>query len=123
MPSRKNERKSRSTRRSKQSGGAPSDAEIRAAMLSVIVEDYDYERMIENDSNSIDHTKSYDEFVQYNENCALALSDTDRFVFMLMVKRVKAGKVKAMDMEYASGNKAYNMFFDKSKDFVFVMPR
>jgi tRNA splicing ligase len=120
MPSRKNQRK---TQRNRQSGGAPSDDDIRTALNSVLVHDYDYDRMVDNDSNSIDTTKSYDEFVEYNVNCALALSDTDRFVFMLMVKRVKAGKVKAMDMEYANGNKAYNMFFDKSKDFVFVMPR
>ena len=123
MPSRKNQRKSRATRRNRQSGGAPSDAEIRAAMMSVIVKDYDYERMLDNDSNAIDTTKSYDEFVQYNVDCALALSETDRFVFLLMVKRVNAAKVKAMDMEHATSMRADNMFFDIGKDFVFVMPR
>ena len=91
--------------------------------MSVIVKDYDYERMLDNDSNAIDTTKSYDEFVQYNVDCALALSETDRFVFLLMVKRVNAAKVKAMDMEHASSMGADNMFFDKSRDFVFVMPR
>ena len=123
MPTRKNQRKNRSTRRNRQRGGAPTDVELVNALMSVIIDEDDYERMVGYESSAIDNTKSYDEFVEWNKSCVKAQSDTDKFLFVLMAKRVKSGLIEMVDMETANPWNASNLFFDTTKHFVFVHPR
>ena len=118
--SRKNERK---TRRNRQSGGAPTDEALVAALMSVIVDESDHDRMLDYESSAIDHTKSYDEFVEWNKACVKAQSETDKFVFILMAKRVKSGVIEMIDMETAGPWAASNLFFDTTKHLVFVHPQ
>ena len=121
--SRKNQRKNRTTRRNRQSGGAPTDAELVAALNSVMIDDHDYRRMIAYESSAIDETKSYDEFIEWNKACVKAQSDTDKFVFILMARRVAGGMIEMIDMESAGPWTASNLFFDTDKKLVFVHPR
>ena len=123
MPTRKNQRKNRSTRRNRQSGGAPTDAELVAALMSVIIDDDVYSRMVDNESSAVDSAKSYDEFVEWNKSCVKAQSDTDKFIFILMAKRVKSGLIEMVDMETTNPWNATNLFFDTTKHFVFAHPR
>jgi hypothetical protein len=123
MSTRKNQRKNRSTRRNRQSGGAPTDAELVAALMSVIIDEDDYERMVGYESSAIDNTKSYAEFVEWNKSCVKTQSDTDKFLFVLMAKRVKSGLIEMVDMETTNPWNASNLFFDTTKHFVFVHPR
>lgn len=123
MPSRKNNRKSRGTRRNRQSGGAPTDAELEAAVLSVIVDELDYERMRENEARGINAGKDWDAFLEFNQQCAKEMSDTDKFMFMLLTKRIKANKFKQMDLESCVVFGTTNMFFTTAKELVFVNPR
>ena len=123
MSTRKNQRKNRSTRRNRQSGGAPTDAELVAALMSVIIDEDDYERMVGYESSAIDNTKSYGEFVEWNKSCVKTQSDTDKFLFVLMAKRVKSGLIEMVDMETTNPWNASNLFFDTTKHFVFVHPR
>ena len=91
--------------------------------MSVIIDDSDYERMVEYESSAIDNTKSYDEFVDWNKSCVKAQSDTDKFLFILMAKRVKSGVIEMIDMESPGPWTASNIFFDTTKKFVFVHPQ
>lgn len=118
MPSRKNNRKSRRTRRNRQSGGAPTDAELEAALMSVIVDKYDYQRMVDYKSNAIDVKKSYDEFLTFNKACLKAKSKDDKIRFLFMVKRTLSKKMKMMFMENPHAVTVTHFFFDLEKNHV-----
>jgi hypothetical protein len=99
------------------------DEELEAALMSVIVDEYDYQRMVDYKSNAIDVQKSYDEFLTFNKACLKAKSDDDKIRFLFMVKRTLSKKMMVMDMENAYAVRVTNFFFDLKKNHVHVTPR
>lgn len=102
---------------------APTDAELEAALMSVIIDTYDYQRMIDYKSNAIDVEKSYEEFVTFNKACVKNKSKDDKIRFLFMVKRTLAKKMMVMDMENPYAVRVTNFFFDLKKNHVHVTPR
>ena len=98
MPTRVLSRKNNRTRRNKQSGGEPpTDAKLKEAVVSVLVDEDDYERMREYNAEGIDVEKDWDDFLEFNQQCAINMSDVDKFMLMLLAKRIKANKIKHMN--------------------------
>ena len=101
----------------------PTDEELEAALMSVIIDKYDYQRMVEYKSNAIDVDKSYDEFLTFNKACLKAKSNDDKIRFLFMVKRTLSKKMMVMNMENAYAVTVTKFFFDLKKNHVHVTPR
>lgn len=134
MPKTRRARKSGGTRRVRRVGGAGaslpnlpaspvSPSRCAADLVRMLPDDYDYERMKDNDSNNIDSSKSYEEFVEDQRARASSLSPDDCAFLQSLLERVAKRGIKSMDMEYANAHSAQQVFLDMKNRPVVVLPR
>ena len=108
--------KKRSTRRSRKVGGG--DCNIVGGFMAVTPRDYDYERMKNYESSSIDESLSYQEFYDFQKATVASLSATDCLRVKGLLELIKLGKISLMDMESCSAMESAMLFFDKNKELV-----
>ena len=92
-------------------------------MLSFIVEDYDYVRMVDSECSGIDITKSYEEFLEWNRLCISKLSPDDLTWLQGLCKRIQTSQLCQMDLESCSMFETSYFYFNKQKQLCFVNPR
>jgi len=115
---RSSRKSSRQTRR-RMHGGA--NEACAAALRKVLPDESDHERMVEHDSNAIDTTQSYEEFVAYQMRRAEALSEANCTFLTGLCNGVH--HMSCMDMEHCQTMGASNVFFDKKGKLVIANPR
>lgn len=92
-------------------------------ILTHIVENFYYERMISESCKGIDHSASYDEFFTWNKKCLEELSFEDVSWVWGLCNRLNSKKIGMMDMECCGIWKADCIFYDLNKNIVVVHPR
>jgi hypothetical protein len=114
-------RSKRSARRSRKVGGAACD--LAAAFMRVTPRDDDYERMIDQESSSIDASLSYQEFYRYQQETVSSLSAEDCLRVKGLLELIKAKRINNMDMESCASMESSMLFFDKNKELVIANDR
>ena len=92
-------------------------------IIAHVVPSYDYDRMVDSDCSGIDTTKSYAEFLDWNQTCLNAMTDADITWLMGLCTRLKGRTIKLMDMEPCSVFTADAIYFDKQANLCIVNPR
>jgi len=92
-------------------------------IIAYVVPSNDYERMVAYECSAIDTTKSYAEFLDWNQRCLNAMTDADITWLMGLCTRLKRKTVRLMDMEPCSVFTADAIYFDKEKNLCIVNPR
>ena len=100
-----------------------SEQECTALLMKFIIDDYDYQRMIDLDYDGIDEKKSYDEFLEWNITCLKEYSNEEYIFFKVLCQKIDKQQIEQMDMESCLGWKTYSLFFDINKNLVIVHPR
>jgi len=106
-------RKVSKTRRSRKIGGG--DNAVKALMM-VLPEEDNYERMANNSND-------YDAFVESQEEAATKLNGEMESFFIELCNRVKSGKMRTMDLESGVSMTATYVFFDKKGNLVVANER
>jgi hypothetical protein len=91
--------------------------------MKIIVDEYDYDRMIAYDCDGIDDKKSYDEFVEWNIKCLKESSEEDLIFFKSLYNKISNSKMSQMDLESCAVWDSYKVFFAKNTNLVIVHPR
>lgn len=113
----------RKTRKVRKTGGAGQANSPVALLLKALPDEHDYERMVDYDSSSINTTKSYEEFVNYQRATATGLSADDSAFLKNLVQRVLRGKMSQVDMESCGPMRSSYVYFDKKQNLVVGSPR
>lgn len=92
-------------------------------ILTHVVEECYYERMLGEECKGIDHSMNYNDFFLYNKNCLEELSYDDVKWVWGLCQRLNRDTIGMMDMEYCSIWKADSIFYDLDKNIVVVHPR
>lgn len=92
-------------------------------IIAYVVPSDDYERMVAYECSAIDASKTYAEFLDWNQACLNAMSDADIAWLMGLCTRLKDGALNLMDMEPCVTWTADAIYFDKNKKLCIVHPR
>jgi len=92
-------------------------------IMSHIVPDCYYERMLGEDCKAIDEGETYHDFLSWNKSCLEELSDDDIKWVWGLCQRLNNKKIGTMDMEDCGIWEADSIFYDLNKNLVIVHPR
>ena len=92
-------------------------------ILAFIVNVYDYERMIGMDCYSIDKTKTYSQFIEWNRKCIDELVDAERDFLLQLCNKINMKEISLMDLESCAVFKADKIYYDRRKNICIVNPR
>ena len=92
-------------------------------IMTHVVPDCYYERMIGQKCKAIDEGETYSDFLAWNKSCLEELSFEDVNWVWGLCKRLNKGEIGMMDMECCGVWKADSIFYDTYKNLVIVHPR
>ena len=94
-------------------------------IMSYIVAECEYERMIDQSCRGIDTSMSYDNFFLWNKACLEELSYEDLSWVWGLCKRLRLNReiILMMDLEDCGLWTASSIFYDTNKKLVIVHPR
>ena len=92
-------------------------------ILTHIVEECYYERMLGEECKGIDPSMNYNDFFLYNKKCLEELSFDDVNWVWGLCQRLNNNKIGMMDMEDCGIWEADSIFYDQNKNIVVVHPR
>ena len=101
---------------------ADKDVLVLRILTHVVPECY-YERMLGEECRQIDSAMSYNDFFMYNKACLDELSYEDLSWVWGLCKHLNNKKIGMMDMENCCIWKADTIFYDINRELVIVHPR
>jgi len=99
------------------------EKECMQLLNRLLVDQYDYNRMMEHDCSHIDKSKTYLEFVEWNVTCLKEYCKENCSLFKNLCDKIIQQKIGQMDMESCAVFKTSNLLFDKNNNLVIVNPR
>ena len=100
-----------------------SEQECLDLLYKYIINQYDYQRMVEYDCDSIMESESYDNFLDWNIVCIKTSSTEEKIFFKLLCDKIKNKQIGQMDLETCCTWDSDSLFFDKNKNIIVVHPR
>jgi hypothetical protein len=91
-------------------------------IMTYIIHEREYERMLDLECSGIDTLETYEKFVSWNKACVDELNAEDVAWVLGLCKRIQQG-VGLMDLESCATFSAHAIFFDKNKRICIVNPR
>jgi uridine phosphorylase len=114
--------KARRANKSRRSGGGGKLVAVLGSVRVVPNKDH-YQRMIDNESDSINASKSHIGFYMDQMEAAKRVPENQTEFMSTLIKKVYKGEISAMDMESATAMTVERLFFDKDDNVVLVMPQ
>jgi hypothetical protein len=114
-------RSKRVTRRSRKTGGAACN--LVESLMRVIPGRDDYGRMADLESDSIDNSESYEDFLAFQKETAESFSAEDCLRIKGLIELIASGRTKNMDMESCVAFSSNMLFFDKKQKLVIANER
>ncbi len=87
------------------------------------INQYTYDRMKYLNVDPFYQEKSYDDFIEWNDNCFKKLSVDDRNWVVKLCRRVKKSSIQLVDEESCIEFDAYWVFFNKNGKICLMNPR
>ena len=91
--------------------------------IGFIIDTYDYERMLATECSSIDRTRTYAQFIEWNRKCIDELVDAERNFLLQLCNKINTNKISLMDLESCAVFKAHKIYYDRRKNLCIVNPR
>lgn len=101
---------------------ADRDVLVRRILTHIVPECY-YERMLGQECKGIDEGENYNDFLAWNNSCVEALTLEDLKWVWGLCQRLNNNKIGMMDMEDCGIWKADAIYYDTDKNLVIVHPR
>lgn len=92
-------------------------------IMTHVVEECYYERMVGEECKGIELAESYNDFFAWNKSCLEELSFEDVVWVWGLCQRLNNEKIGTMDMEDCGIWEADSIFYDQKKNLVIVHPR
>jgi hypothetical protein len=118
---RNNSKRDSNTRKRKVGGNASYDCV--SALVRVLPDKFDYERMADLESRAIDTTKTYKEFVDFQRATAAVLQPEECKWVKSLCDHIMGSKISNMDLEPCVPMKSVKLFYDKNRKLVIVNDR
>jgi hypothetical protein len=93
------------------------------SIMTHVVPEYYYERMLGEECRGIDKSESYHDFLAWNKYCLEELSFEDVSWVWGLCQRINYNKIGMMDMEDCGIWEADAIFYDINKKLIIVHPR
>jgi hypothetical protein len=98
-------------------------SEMSIQLSKFIIDEDDFERMVDTGYRTWFKDMSYAEFLEWNNKCICELTNEEDAWLVGLCHRLKNKHIQLQDMECCSRFDAYGFYFNEKKDIVIVNPR